>query len=74
MSTPGKKTIKKTTKVWSFPRTMPYHEIMRALKEEFTAKWNDKQPSPQGGLEDHEQLSVLGSGAFGTVVRTYLNY
>uniref|UniRef100_T1GBU2 Protein kinase domain-containing protein n=1 Tax=Megaselia scalaris TaxID=36166 RepID=T1GBU2_MEGSC len=46
---------------------MPYHEIMRALKEEFTAKWNDRQPSPQGGLEDHEQLSVLGSGAFGTV-------
>lgn len=65
---PGKNSIKKVTKTWSFPRTMPYNEIMKALKEEFLVKWNDKQPSPQGGLEDHEQLSVLGSGAFGTVV------
>lgn len=56
------------TRVWCFPRTMPYNEIMKALREEFVTKWNDKRPSPQGGLEDYEQLSVLGTGAFGTVV------
>lgn len=63
-----KTQAKKVTKVWSFPRTMPYNEIMKALKEEFSAKWNDRQPSPLGGLDDHDQLSVLGAGAFGTVV------
>lgn len=68
MQRPAKASVKKVTRVWAFPRTMPYPDIMRTLRDEFMEKWSDKNPSPHGGLEDHEQLNVLGSGAFGTVV------
>jgi len=49
-----------------------YNDVLNKLKAQFWQKQADAKSSPQYNPEEYETITVLGSGAFGTVVSNLL--
>ena len=45
-----------------------YDDYLDNMRKEFLTKWENSPPSIMAGLDDHEQIAVLGVGSFGRVV------
>lgn len=51
-----------------FSETSDYGSVLNRLKIEFEKKWKENAPASIRTASDFEEISVLGSGAFGIVV------
>lgn len=51
-----------------FPSETDYKKTLEKFKTAFDKKWLENKPSSAENLDQMERLSILGNGAFGTVV------
>ncbi|XP_055851564.1 cAMP-dependent protein kinase catalytic subunit 2-like [Episyrphus balteatus] len=61
------KMLTETSPSFICEKDKSYDDYLDNMKKEFLTKWEHNNLSIMGGLDDHEQIAVLGVGSFGRV-------